>query len=171
MERFDMAVLVSANEVFQGFVILASIDSNGVQHERPKFYELADTITTDAEARAAMVALLPLLDAVNEADIIGWGIRTVFGWSGVAVTAVGELQREAVLTLRPDAPGDLVTHTIYAPDDTIVSGKNVNQNDADLLAYLNIFETGGDFTLSDGEHISVANQIASSRLRTVGKGA
>lgn len=162
-----MAVLVSANETFGGFVVIAAIDSNNVLKERIKFFELSEAITTDAEARAAMVALLPLIDATNEGDIIGWGIRTVFGWSGVAVTAVGNLQREAVLTLRPDTPGDKMTHTIYAPDDTIVAGSNVNENDADLLAYLNVFETGGDFTMSDGEHIAVTNQIAASRLRTV----
>lgn len=162
-----MAVQVSANEKFEGFVVLAALDTNGVLKQRTKFYELSSAVTTDAEARAAMVALLPLIDAINEADIIGWGIRTVFGWNGTAVTVVGNLQREAVLTLRPDTPGDLVTHTIYAPDDTIVAGKNVNENDTELLAYLNVFETGGNFTLSDGEHIAVANQIASSRLRTV----
>jgi hypothetical protein len=31
-----------------------------------------------------------------------------------------------------------------------------------------LFETGGDFVLSDGESIVAANQIASSRLRTKG---
>lgn len=162
-----MAVVVSANESFEGFVVVAALDTNGVMKQRTKFYELGASVTTDAEARAAMLALLPLLDAVNEADIIGWGFRTVFGWDGTAVTVVGNLQREAVLTLRPALPGDLVTHTIYSPDDTIVSGKNVNESDPDLIAYLNIFETTGDFTVSDGEQIAAANQIASSRLRTV----
>ena len=162
-----MAVVVSANESFEGFVVIAAVDTNNVLKQRTKFYELGSGVTTDAEARAAMAALLPLLDAVNEGDIIGWGIRTVFGWDGTAVTVVGNLQREAVLTLRPAVAGDLVTHTIYAPDDTIVAGNNVNENDADLLAYLNLFETTGDFTLSDGESIAAVNQIASSRLRTV----
>ena len=163
-----MAVVVSANESFEGFVIVAALDTNGVLKQRTKFYELGAGVTTDAEARAAMAALLPLLDGVNEADIIGWGFRVVFGWDGTAVTVVGNLQREAVLTLRPATPGDLVTHVIYSPDDTLVAGKNVNENDADLIAYLNVFETTGDFTLSDGESISATNQIAASRLRTKG---
>jgi hypothetical protein len=163
-----MAVIVSADERFDGWVELAAIDTNGVRKKRKKFFELSDAVTTDAEARAAMVALLPLLDAVNEADIVAWHFGVTFPWDGTATTVVGNLQREAILTLVPDTPGDLVTHTIYAPDDTIVSGNNVNEADADLVAYLNLFETGGDFVLSDGESIVAANQIASSRLRTKG---
>ena len=162
-----MSIVVSADESYEGFAVVAAVDTNGVLKERIKFFELGAGVTTDAEARAAMVAMLPLLDGVNEADIIGWGFRVVFGWDGTAVTVVGNLQREAVLTLRPATAGDLITHTIYAPDDTLVAGKNVNENDADLIAYLNLFEPTGDFTLSDGESIAAANQIASSRLRTV----
>ena len=162
-----MAVVVSANESFEGFVVIAAVDTNGVLKERTKPFELSAAVTTDAEARAAMLALLPLLDAVNEGDIIGWGFRVVFGHDGTPVTVVGNLQREAVLTLRPATPGDKLTHNIYSPDDTIVAGKNVNENDADLTAYLNLFETAGNFTISDGEHIASTNQIAASRLRTV----
>lgn len=163
-----MAVVVSANEIFEGWIVVSALDTNGVLKSRTKFYELASTVTTDLEARTAMTALLPLLDATNEGDITEWGFRVKFPYDGTtAITVVGNLQREAVLTLRPSTPGDLVTHTIYSPDDTIVSGNNVNQDDADLIAYLNLFESGADFALSDGEQIVATNQIAASRLRTV----
>jgi hypothetical protein len=52
----------------------------------------------------------------------------------------------------------------------MISGKNVVESDAGLLAYLDVFEDGGDFLLSDGEQIQASNQIAASRTRSVSSG-
>lgn len=165
---FKMAVNVSANEVFSGWVIVACLDNNGKLQQRMKEIEIADTITLYADALAAVVADATALDGINEADIIEYGVRVKFPSNGTLPTVVGNVYKEAVLTLVPASGGDKITHTVYSPDDTLApSGGGVNTGYAALGTYLDQFETAGDLRVSDGEAIAAASQIAKARIRYV----
>lgn len=162
-----MADLTPVAEDFFVTIYFAAIDSNGVVQERSKTFELADSVTLHADAVTAVDALKTDLVATMEADILGYDLTTRRRVGVGGVTVVGNLRREAVLTLNSADDTDKLPHTLLAPDDTIVSGKNVNENDAGLLAYIaNFQETGGDFRISDGEAVADTNPISKSRLRT-----
>lgn len=166
----NMANLVNgATFRFAAEVTFAAIDSNGVTKERSKVYEFAAGVVLYADALAALGALITALVAINEADIVRYRIVTIFDTMTGAVTLVGNLQREAVLTLRIDGSSTKkAAHSIIAPSDANVSGNSV-VIDADMRAYIDKFEAGGDFTISDGEQVTAdtASQVAASGLRTV----
>lgn len=167
-----MAILYSGTARYEIEITLASLDSNLVIYERTKSFELDAGTVDHAAALTAKGVLETVFDAVNEADLIKCHIRTIFDTPTAAVTAVGNLFKEAVLSLIPDGGGDKITHTIYAPIDAMVSGKTIINSNVQLLAYLNMFETTGAFSLSDGEKIAAdnpapANQIAASRTRHI----
>lgn len=162
------ANLVGAGERFELEVTLAALDNNGVQQERTKTLAFADTVTTYTAAGLAVVDMLAALLAIEEADLIKYTIRTVFDESTGAVSAVGNVYKEAILTLRVAGSTKKVPHTILSPYDAMISGNAVTATAA-LQTYLNEFQTGGDFTLSDGEQISTVQgtRIAASRVRTI----
>lgn len=162
-----MAVVVSANETFEGWLVVAAVDNNDVLQTRTKIVEISSAITTAAAAEAAVAAAAAALDAINEADVIEYGIRIKFPHDGTAVTVIGNVRKEAVLSLRPAAGGDLMTHTIYSPSDALVAGNNVVTTLAALGTYLDQFETAGALRMSDGEALAAANQIATARIRHV----
>lgn len=167
-----MAVLAGVTYQFSMSVLVAALDHNSTVVTRVKEYEFNPTTVTDFDlATAAAEAHVVLLDAVNDADILDWWITSRrYGAIG-SVASTGNPYKEAVLTLNPLTPGNSkISHTIFAPDDTMISGKNVVESDAGLLAYLDQFEDGGDFLLSDGETIAATNQIAASRTRSVSSG-
>jgi hypothetical protein len=164
----NMALLVSANERFELDVTVAAVDNNGVQYERTKTFEFNPGVTVYADAVAAAGVLLTALDAINEADIIKYAIRTIYDESTGAVTAVGNVRKEASLTLRIAASSKKENHKIFSPYDAMISGKSVVSTAA-LQTYLDLFETGGDFAISDGEVISTdeATRIAASAVTHV----
>jgi hypothetical protein len=162
------ANLVGAGERFELEVTLAALDNNGVQQERTKVFQFSDGVTVYADALVAGAALLVDLAAIEEADIIKYTYRTIYDESTGAVTSVGNVYKEAILTLRIAGSTKKAAHTILSPYDAMVSGNSVVST-ALLQAYLDNFETGADFTISDGEEISTveATRIAASRVRTV----
>jgi len=166
-----MAVLVGAGERFELDVTIAAIDNNGVLQSRTKTFQFSDGVTTYADALAAAAAFLTLFDNVNEADIVKYSLRTVYEESSGPVTAIGNPYKEAILSLRLAGFADKkASHTIYSPNDAMVSGNDVVITAA-LQLYLDVFETGGDFVISDGEEISTDEdtRIAAKRLRTIAR--
>ena len=164
-----MAILVANTARFEADVVVAALDNNGVQYERTKSFQFNPGVVLYADAVLALQALNGLLDAINEADIVRYTVRSVFDSSTGAVTAVGNVRKEAILSLRIAGQATKkADHTIYSPYDAMISGKSVVTTAA-LQAYLDVFETGGDFQISDGEDISTdeATRIASSRVRHV----
>lgn len=154
---------------FAAEVTLAALDSNNVVQERTKLFEFNSGVVLYADALAALGALITSLVAINEADIVRYRLVEIFDVTTGPVTLVGNVRKEAVLSLRLAGSSKKAAHTIYAPSDANVSG-NAVVIDADMLAYLDNFETGGDFTISDGETIPVggaAEQVAASRIRFV----
>ena len=164
------ANLVEADAArFELEVTLAAIDSNGVQQERTKGFSLSPGIVLYADAAAASIAALALIAAIEEADIVKWVIRVVNDQLTGAVTSVGNVYKEALLSLRAAGSTKKLAHTIVAPYDAMISGNSIIST-VPLQAYLDLFETGGDFTISDGEVISTVEgtRIAKSRVRVVG---
>lgn len=164
-----MAVLADNIARFELDVKVAALDNNGVQYERTKSFQYNPGVVLYADAVLAGEALLVLLDAINEADIIAYTVRSIFDISTGAVGAVGNVRKEAILSLRiAGSATKKADHTIYSPYDAMISGKNVVIT-APVQAYLDVFETGGDFQISDGEDISTdeATRVASTRVRHV----
>lgn len=165
-----MANLVDGGVVrFGAEVTIAALDSNEVQYERTKVFEFNPSVILYADALAALGALITALDAINNADIIRYRVVSIFDTSTGAVTSVGDPFKEAILSIRIDGEATKkATHTIYSPYDGMVSGENVVIT-ALVNNYLDAFETGGDFAMSDGEFISTveASRVAASRIRHV----
>lgn len=151
-------------------VTIAALDANEVMYERTKVFEFNVGVVLYADALAALAALLTAFDAINNADIVRYRLTTIFDTTTGDATALGDVYKEAILSLRIAGSGiKKATHTIFAPYDAMISGKSVVST-APLQTYLDLFETGGDFALSDGEFISTAEatRIAASRTRHVG---
>lgn len=165
-----MAILYTNDEIFEVTFTLAGLDDNGKLDTRNKVYELADSVTTFLAAATAADAIATALQAITGADILHRTISTKQRGAASAVTATFDVYKEAVLSLYPLDGSELITHTVPAPNNAIVSGKSVINSAAVLLAYLDNFEAGGSFRLSDGEAIVAANQIAASRTRRVKSG-
>lgn len=166
-----MAILYTVDEIFEVTFILAGKDDNLKVDTRSKTYELAPSVTTHVAAVTAADALATALQAITGADILHRTISTKQRGALSGVTSTFDVYKEAVLSLAPEDGSELITHTVPAPNNAIVSGKNVIESAAVLATYLNNFETTGSFTLSDGESIAASNQIASSRTRRVKSGA
>lgn len=166
-----MAILSSADERFELTVTIAAIDHNGVVRMRDKTFALSDGVTTYVDAGLAAAALMADLDAINEGDILKYRITSIWDDGLVsAVTAVGDVYNEALLTLYSASSPNKISHSIYSPVDAMVAGSAVVITDANLLTYLAHFETGGDFTMSDGEVLPVTNKVAKGRVRKVRSG-
>jgi len=164
------AVLAPAGESFELLVTLAAIDSDGKYIDRDKVFEIDPAITVYADAVTAVAALLPDLAAISKCDIVAYTLRVVHQGDAGDVTAVGNPYKEGQLVLNPDGGGDGISHTIYAPITAAISGTTLIETNVTLGAYLDNFEPAGSFMLSDGESISAANQIRSSRIRSVSSG-
>jgi hypothetical protein len=165
-----MAILYTADEIFEVTFTLAGLDDNGKLDTRQKVYELAASVTTHVAAATAADAIAAALQAITGADVLHRTISTKQRGVASGVTSTFDVYKEAVLSLYPLDGSELITHTIPAPNNAIVSGKNVLNSAAVLLAYLDNFETGASFRLSDGEAIVASNQIAASRTRRVKSG-
>jgi hypothetical protein len=165
-----MAILYTVDEIFEVTFTLAGLDDNGKLDTRNKVYELASSVTTHVAAVTAADAIATALQAITGADILHRTISTKQRGVAGGVTSTFDVYKEAVLSLNPADGSELITHTIPAPNNAIVSGKNVTENAAVLLTYLDNFEAASSFRLSDGEAIAAANQIASSRTRRVKSG-
>jgi len=167
-----MAILYDdAVEAFEVDITVAAINHVGTVRERTKTFEVDASITTHAGVVTALAALATALDAINEADLVKAVIRTVYKTPTGAVTAVGDVYHEGVMSLVPDDNSEKIMHTIFSPIDATVSGVDYVVTAA-VQTYLDLFETGAAFAMSDGEQISTveASRVASKRTRTVASG-
>jgi len=147
-------------------VTLASLDNNSAVYTRTKSYEFAAGVQVYADALAATSALLTDLAAIFEGDIIAYSLRVVFKTRTAAPSIVGNVYKVAALTLDEASGIKKLSHDIFSPYDAMVSGKNVVIT-ALVQAYLDNFETGGDFTISDGDVISTdePTRVLASKIR------
>jgi len=147
-------------------VTVASLDNNNALYTRSKSFEFAAGIQVYADALAAAGALLTALAAITEGDILAYSIRVVFKTRTGAPSIVGNVYKVAALTLDEATGIKKLSHDIFSPYDAMVSGKNVVVTTL-VNNYLDAFETGGDFTMSDGDVISTdeATRVLASKIR------
>jgi len=122
------------------------------------------TAADDATMGTDVTAILAALDAVTDANVTAYSFGEVWVEQSLALPAAAEVENQLQLTLpifqKPNKSG---TVTIPAPTVGIMvgtSGQGFNQPDfadAALIAYINLFTTGGKATLSDGEVAVLAN--------------
>lgn len=119
-------------------------------------------LTTAVDGLAAIESArddaVTALNAVTDAVVLRTGI--LLGESeDTAEFGSGEIENIASITVNLATAGKKATVQIPAPAAGIfqaAEGPNYNVvdgTDAAVLAYLALFETGGDFTLSDGEQL------------------
>jgi hypothetical protein len=125
-----------------------------------KVYPTNLTVAVDgiAAIEAARDAVVAALNAVTDGVVLKTGI--LLGQTeDTALFGAGEIENVALITVNLATQGKKAVMSIPAPVDGIfvgASGPNYNivdPTDAAVLAYLALFETGGDFTLSDGEQL------------------
>jgi len=154
---------------FELEVTFAAIDPESVIITRSKTYTLEGADFAAAQANRTL--FLADLALTTGAQIIGHRLTERYG-DDVAITSVFNLYRELVLSLHlAGAVPKKASHTILAPSLNFVTGTQLNLGHADVTAYLNNFlVTGGIATISDGEFIKDANNVAASRVRQVASG-
>lgn len=154
---------------FELQVTFAAIDPEGVIRERSKVYQIEGA--TFAEAQTNRDAFLADLDLATDAMIRGHRLTERYGDSA-AVVATPNLYREMVITFElAGAVPKKATHTVPAPSANFANGKVLNLGHADVTAYINNFlETGGIVSISDGEFVKDANNVADSYVRQVASG-
>ncbi len=147
--------------VANGFTGYITLVDNG-DNTTTKSYAL-----TSADAAAAstdIAAIATALTAVTDAVIVSYGATAVFVNDAVVLPASGvKIADQALVTVSiVDEPIKSGTFTIPAPKPGIfvaTSGSNANVVDlADtaFAAYLAVFQTGGEATISDGETADIA---------------
>lgn len=160
---------------FELTVTFAALDEEGVIVTRDKTYSIVGDGIDDAarltDARTNRDAFLADLALATGANIIKHSIREVYA-DPVLPVSTFNLYRELLITFVL-AGGTLkkAPHAIPAPSLNFVAGQNLNLGHADVTAYINNFlSTGGIVTISDGEFVADANNVAASRIRQVRSG-
>lgn len=128
------------------------------------------TSADDAAALTDSAAILTAIGNVSDASVKGYTIGNVFVEGSLALPAAAEVENQLQLTLpifaKPNKSGTL---TIPAPKVGIMqatTGQGFNLpdfTDAALIAYINLFTTGGKATLSDGE-VGVLSNAKGKRI-------
>lgn len=150
-------------------VTFAALDEESVIITRTKSYEIVGANFAAAEINRDL--FLADLALSTGAQIIAHRMSEKWG-NNDAVVSTFNLYREMVISFVLDgAEGKKAPHTVVAPSLNFVAGQNLNLGHADVTAYLNNFlATGGIVTISDGEFIKDANNVAASRIRQVASG-
>lgn len=155
--------------IFELEVTFAALDEESVIVTRKKTYEIVGADFDAAQANRAL--FLADLALATGAQIIGHRLTERYG-DDVAVTSTFNLFREMVISFVLDgAEAKKASHTVPAPSLNLVAGQSLNLGHADVTAYINNFlATGGIVTISDGEFVKDANNVAASRIRQVASG-
>lgn len=155
--------------VSTGWRVTFSLMDNG-GNITTKTYELTSADATEAATDTATI--LARLTAVTDCEIVSYHSYEQFEEDTVAYPAAGvQKENQALLTFDiVDNPLKKATHSIPAPKQAIfvgVTGPNANivdTADADVIAYRQMFQAGGQCFISDGE---VAFTLISGKRRHV----
>jgi len=122
------------------------------------------TSATDAAQVTDVATILAAIPNVTDAAIKGYSFGQVWTEQSLALPAAAEVENQLQVTLpifqKPNKSGTL---TIPSPKVGIMqntSGQGFNLPDFTeqaLIDYINLFTTGGEATLSDGEVAVLAN--------------
>lgn len=143
------------------FMLHVNLIDSGLDRGSLTFRLVEAAVYADAVADAQ--AIIALLEAVTTAEIVSYSVsgRTIQDAVSIPVTGV-EMENRATI-IAQSATSPLKTATVVIPaaaiglfQATTGAGHNlIDQNDTDLLAYLNIWqETGALASLSDGEFLA-----------------
>lgn len=130
--------------------------------ETKRYYEMGPAVTSDAEAQTAASAMLVLINAVTDCVLTGYTIVKRFVENAVSYPAGNVMvQDNALITVNlsniPNKSGILripgAAVGIFQ-GTTGAARRRVDLADADLVAFVNAFNAGGNFRLSDGEYYS-----------------
>jgi len=154
---------------FELQVTFAALDPEGVIRERSKVYAIVGADFAAAQANRDL--FLADLALATGAMIRGHRLTERYG-DAAAVVLTPNLYREMVITFElAGAVPKKATHTVIAPSANFANGKVLNLGHADVTAYVNNFlATGGIVTISDGEFVKDANNVADSYVRQVASG-
>jgi hypothetical protein len=134
------------------------VDTGGNTSRKVYPTNLAVVAGSIAAIETARDNLVTALEDVTEAVVLKTGIL-IGETEDTALFGAGEIENQANIVVNLATQGKKAVMSIPAPVDGIfvgASGPNYNivdPTDAAVLAYLALFETGGDFTLSDGEQL------------------
>jgi hypothetical protein len=150
-------------------VTYAAIDEESVIIKRSKTFEIVGANWAAAEANRDL--FLADLILSTGAQIVEHRMTEKWG-DNAAIVSTFNLYRELVISFVLDgAEGKKAAHTVIAPSLNFMSGQSLNLGHADVTAYINNFlATGGIVTISDGEFVKDANNVAASRARQVASG-
>lgn len=154
---------------FKLVVTLAALDEESNIVTRQKEYEI---VAADfATAQTNRTALLADIALSTGAQIIAHTMTEKYG-NDDAVVSTFNLWRELSITfILAGAENKKANHTIFAPSLNFVAGKSLNLGHADVTAYINNFlVTGGIATISDGEFLRDANNVADSKIKQTASG-
>lgn len=153
-----------------GFQLQVVLVDQGANKATVRFDMTAADYTNAALDRTTILAALA---AVTTATIMAHYLREVFQEDGV-VFGTGEIENIASNSARiDDAEIKYATIRIPAPVDGLFQAASgplynlVDPADVDLLAYLDLWETGQQCLLSDGESLddpSVAGNVTGKRI-------
>jgi len=128
------------------------------------------TSADDATMVTDTATILAAIANVTDATVKGYSFGQVWAEQSLALPAAAEVENQLQLTLpifqKPNKSGTL---TIPSPKVGIMqntSGQGFNLpdfTDAALQAYINLFTTGGEATLSDGE-VGVLSNAKGKRI-------
>lgn len=139
----------------QGFYFnISFVDTGGNVSSKTYQMTAPDYATAIADAAAA----LPLFEAVTDAEVSAYRVTEIFAEGTLTLPANAEIENQALITVGiTGEPLKSATLTIPAPKAGIMTASSgegynvVDASDADLVAWLAMFSTGGNFTISDGE--------------------
>jgi len=154
-----------------GWKLNVTMGDNGRRHFI-KTFEFRDTITTHAAAVAAAAALIVDLEGVSQLEILGYQVSEVFLEDTVAypvgLNAQGEMGALLNLSIENE-PLKTATQFIPGPKDADFVGASgtAAYDDVDGTAFVdwlaNFLETGGTFSISDGEQVADVGGFKSGR--------
>jgi len=148
--------------VFQYFEVTLSWVDNGAQ-PAPRTYALNSTVTDPADAQTAAEALIPLALALTDDALASYRVSSVYAETSLDLpdsTGVQNQNQAIITTPILGDPLKSATFTIPAAKAALFVGTEgksaniVNTTNAALLAFLALFTTPGNFTVSDGEKIT-----------------
>ena len=133
----------------------------------------ADLATAVADIESPVLALMALLQGMTQSNVPEFSVNLIYRDAAISNVGSGENQRRADITYNLNTVGKTAVQMIRNPHPDIFVGATgesatvIDTSDATVIAWTDLFkETGGDFTLSDGETVDDTNPIVKGRLNT-----
>lgn len=140
--------------------------------------DLAD-LSTDIADLTGAGGLLADLEAVTDAKVVGYSVGVSFAEDGSPYAGAGvEIENVAEIVAKIDGePDKWATVRIPAPVSGIFgagpgeSANLIDPADADLVAFLANFESGGVVTTSDGESLADSGTVGNFKGKRIHRGS